>query len=73
MIDDGERLIPIEIKSGQTIHAEFFKNLIYWNALSGERESFVLYTGNQIQKRSTGITILNWRESTMNPGPFESK
>ena len=62
IVDEAEKLIPIEIKSGQTIQAEFFKNLTYWTNLSGQSESFVLYTGTQTQKRSNGITILNWRQ-----------
>lgn len=62
IVDEGERLIPIEIKSGQTIQAEFFKNLTYWTNLSGQPESFILYAGTQTQKRSNGITILNWRQ-----------
>lgn len=62
IIDEAEKLIPIELKSGQTINTEFFKNIIYWNHLSDQKESFVLYAGNQMQKRSTGITVLNWRE-----------
>lgn len=62
IIDEGDRLIPLEIKSGQTIHAEFFKNLTYWTALSGERMSIVLYAGNQLQKRSNGMTVMNWRD-----------
>ncbi|WP_240543463.1 DUF4143 domain-containing protein [Spirosoma foliorum] len=62
IIDETEKLIPIELKPGQTINNEFFKNITYWNNLSDQRDSFVLYAGNQMQKRSTGITVLNWRE-----------
>lgn len=70
IIDDGQKLTPVEIKSGQTIHAEFFKNLNYWNALSGEPESVVLYAGSQTQKRSTGTTVINWREVMKNAESF---
>ncbi|MBC3784137.1 hypothetical protein [Spirosoma utsteinense] len=43
-------------------NAEFFKNLTYWTALSGERMSIVLYAGNQLQKRSNGMTVMKWRD-----------
>ena len=62
IIDETDNRIPVEIKSGQTIHAEFFKNLTYWAALSNEPQSVVLYGGNQMQKRSNGVTIMNWRQ-----------
>ncbi|GAB4040341.1 ATP-binding protein [Spirosoma gilvum] len=61
IIDETEKLIPVEIKSGQTVLAEFFRNLTYWTSLSSERESFILYAGNQLQKRSNGVTVTNWR------------
>jgi len=66
IVDEAEKLIPIEIKSGQTIHSEFVKNINYWLNLSGEQTAFILYAGNQTQKRSNGTTIINWREMTKN-------
>ena len=35
IIDNGNKLLPIEIKSGKTINTEFFKNIDYWCDLSG--------------------------------------
>ena len=66
IIDETEKLIPIEIKSGQTIHSEFFKNINYWIKLSGEPESYILYAGHQTQRRSNGTTVLNWQEMMTN-------
>ena len=63
IIDEAGKLIPVEIKSGQTIHPEFVRNLNYWMSLSGEQESFVLYAGDQTQKRTSGTTLMNWRNS----------
>ena len=59
--DEAGKLTPIEIKAGKTIQQEYFKNIDYWNSLSGNTEGYVLYTGDQQQKRSSGITVSNWR------------
>jgi predicted AAA+ superfamily ATPase len=59
--DEAGKLTPIEIKAGKTIQQEYFKNIDYWNTLSGNTEGYVLYTGDQQQKRSSGITVSNWR------------
>lgn len=60
IIDNTDRLIPIEIKAGQTVNSEFFKNLIYWNNLSGGTNGYVVYSGKERQKRSNGIEVMNW-------------
>lgn len=62
IIDNAGKLVPLEIKSGKTINAEFFKNIDYWCNLSGIKNSVLLYGGDQKQKRSDGKEILNWRE-----------
>jgi uncharacterized protein len=61
IIDHAGKLLPVEIKSGKTVHAEFFKNLVYWNKLSGVKKSIVRYAGEQTQLRSNGIEVKNWR------------
>ena len=61
IIDNGGKLLPIEIKSGKTLNSEFFKNIEYWSKLSGAEKSVLLYAGEQNQKRTTGNEILNWR------------
>lgn len=61
IIDNGGKLLPIEIKSGKTLNSEFFKNIEYWSKLSGAEKSVLLYAGEQNQKRTTGKEILNWR------------
>jgi predicted AAA+ superfamily ATPase len=62
VIDDGTSLLPVEIKSGKTVHQEFFKNLLYWLKLSGNDKGVVLYGGDQRQERSNGITIEGWEQ-----------
>ena len=62
IIDNGSKLLPIEIKSGKTINPEFFKNIDYWCNLSENKNSILLYAGDQNQKRSNGKEILNWKK-----------
>ena len=62
IIDNGNKLLPIEIKSGKTFNSEFFKNIDYWCNLSGCDKSILLYAGDQNQKRSNGKEILNWKQ-----------
>jgi uncharacterized protein len=62
IIDNGSKLLPIEIKSGKTINPEFFKNIDYWCNLSENKNSVLLYAGDQNQKRTNGKEILNWKK-----------
>jgi predicted AAA+ superfamily ATPase len=62
LIDRGEELTAVEIKSGQTITNEYFKNIKYWKDLSGSADdNYVIYGGSQIQKRSD-TQVLPWRQ-----------
>ena len=61
VIDEVNELIPVEIKSGKTVHSDFFKNLMYWMKLSETAKGFILYGGDQDQSRSNGITVTSWR------------
>lgn len=60
VIDNGDILIPIEIKAGKTVNADFFKNLLYWNGLSKMQNGYLIYAGDQEQQRSNGIEVINW-------------
>jgi predicted AAA+ superfamily ATPase len=55
----GSDLIPVEIKSGRTASSDFFKEIAYWNGLSGNTpdRSFVVYGGDQHQRRTNGQLI----------------
>lgn len=61
IIDNAGKLTPVEIKSGKTINTEFFKNLLYWNTLSGEKKGYLIYSGEEEQHWSNGIEVINWR------------
>ncbi len=62
IVDRGGKLLPVEIKSGKTVTSEFFRNLDYWNKLSGVKRSLLLYAGDMKQKRSSGVEVWPWRE-----------
>ncbi|MFM7015728.1 MAG: AAA family ATPase, partial [Bacteroidota bacterium] len=62
IVDNGNTLFPIEIKSGKTIQDEYLKNIEYWKSMTGFKKGLVLYAGKENQKRSKGTDILNWRE-----------
>lgn len=62
LIDNSESLIPVEIKSGQTITDAYFKSLTTWCKISGIEKGFVIYAGNQTQKRSNGISVFPYTD-----------
>jgi predicted AAA+ superfamily ATPase len=63
LLEYGSQLIPIEIKSAETIHTDFFSNLTKWNALTGHDPSFsyLVYGGHERQVRSQG-TVIGWKQ-----------
>jgi predicted AAA+ superfamily ATPase len=68
LLDYGTKLIPIEIKSGETISSDFFTGLVKWNQLSGNNssQSYVVYGGREGQTRSQGV-VLGWEQLTSVP------
>ncbi|MDX2249199.1 MAG: DUF4143 domain-containing protein [Bacteroidia bacterium] len=62
VVDNGLELLPIEIKSGETIRDDFFQGIRYWEKLTGQKGGEVIYGGNTGQKRSDGLSVRSWRE-----------
>ena len=60
--DHGAAVTPIEIKSGQTIIPDFFKGIQFWQKMSGMEKGYVVYGGNLVQQRSSGISVLPYRQ-----------
>lgn len=58
ILDQDNKLTPVEIKSGQTITDEYFKNLRFWAKLSGSESGYVVYGGQDFQKRSNGVNVI---------------
>lgn len=61
IIEKADILMPVEIKSGKTINPDMFKNLLYWQKLTGTKPAWLLYGGDRTEKRSNGITATNWK------------
>lgn len=63
VIERGETLVPVEIKSSQTVNEELLKNLKYWVRISLQKKmnAFLIYSGDAEQKRQ-GVTILGWKK-----------
>lgn len=63
ILEKGEKFSAIEIKSSQTPSSSFFDELSYWSNLSGSssKNQFVVYGGNEHQKRQNG-TLLSWKD-----------
>jgi predicted AAA+ superfamily ATPase len=62
LVEAGNRVIGIEVKSGKTIADDFFDGLICWQKLSGARpqDSYLIYGGDEDQRRSQA-NVLSWR------------
>jgi predicted AAA+ superfamily ATPase len=62
IVDQGDRLIPFEIKSGKTVSPDFFKGLRFWSKISKTDGSkmYVVYAGPMDQIRNQG-NVLGWR------------
>jgi hypothetical protein len=57
----GPWLMPIEIKSGQTLNPDYFRGLQRWMALAGDRaREPTLVFGGESATRHQGIRVLPW-------------
>lgn len=64
LVNMGSKLVPIEIKSGQTIMTSFFNSLSKWNATAeaDPENGYVIYGGDAQQKRKSG-SIVGWEKA----------
>ena len=61
LLDHGSKVLPIEMKSGQTINSEFFKGLEYWRKLTGLADSpSALIYGGDSPTMFKGTSVLPW-------------
>ncbi len=63
IIDTGLSLVPVEIKSGETVNPDYFKGLKFWKELTGidSSKEFVIYGADHtFQQRNVG-TLLGWK------------
>lgn len=67
IVDEGRRLFPIEIKSGESIAVDFFTNLKKWHALASAAsiplgKSYIVYGGNTSKETEEWATVA-WQDS----------
>jgi predicted AAA+ superfamily ATPase len=62
IVDRGDELLPVEIKSGQTLNADLFRGLDRWRDISGSPTTgWLVYGGNEsLRRRET--RIVSWRD-----------
>lgn len=63
LVETGDRLQPIEIKAGATVHRDSFKGLRRWLELAGGSAAnpALIYAGDQRQQRQ-GIAVRPWHD-----------
>lgn len=59
LVEKNSQLIPVEIKSGQTISSDYTRNIEFFDALKPSATKMVIYQGVDKQTRK-GITIAPW-------------
>ena len=59
IIENGERLFPVEIKSGQTVSGSMLDGLNYWRSLDRGDAGMLIYGGAENYTRS-GIAVRSW-------------
>lgn len=61
LLEQGTKILPIEIKSGQTINTEFLKGIEYWRKLTAAPDSSgILIYGGDRRTIFKGINVLPW-------------
>ena len=63
VLEKERALIPVEAKSGETIHTDSLKGIQYWRGLPGLKEApaAVVYGGDSSMMRSE-TTFYSWRD-----------
>ncbi|MFN8344168.1 MAG: ATP-binding protein [Spirosomataceae bacterium] len=57
LIQDGLKLYAVEIKSGKTINSDFFKGLTYFKKIVPDAYFYLVYGGDDYQKRSEATVM----------------
>lgn len=63
IIEEGDTLVPVEIKAGQTITSDNLSGLKYWATLTKQnQQGWLIYAGQDKQQRGL-INVINWKET----------
>lgn len=62
VVDRGGTLVPVEIKSGQTVASDFFSGLLKWASIAGKAGGplHLVYGGDKSYIRE-GVSVHSWR------------
>lgn len=63
LVEQANKLIPIEIKASTSLSADFFQGIDYWRGLAGTQagNSFAVYAGDKNYKSKAG-SIVSWKK-----------
>lgn len=62
LVHQEEKLYAFEIKSGSTYNPDFFKNIVFWEKISGQKQNTaVIYGGQQSIKTKHG-NVISWQD-----------
>jgi len=65
LVETGGCVMPIEIKSGQTLNRDFFTGLERWTALAGDMAcNPTLIHGGEGELERNGVRVLGWEAGT---------
>lgn len=63
VVDLGSERVAVEIKSGETVAADFFAGLDFWRTLVGDPEApAALVTGGDRSYKRRGVQVYSWME-----------
>lgn len=63
LLDQGRRLVPIEVKSGETIASDFFKGLDFWRQLPEQEDApCLLVYGGAESRTQRGVQVIPWQD-----------
>lgn len=72
LLDQGTQVLPIEIKSGETINSDFFKGINYWRKLVNQDacQAALIYGGQDVQQRQSyhGTCFRDFNHATQRSG-----
>ena len=60
IVDRGGDLRPVEVKSGRTVNADFFRGLRYWSGLADENPPGTIVYGGDTEETRDGMEVIPW-------------
>ena len=63
LIEQGQELTPVEVKSGQTVASDYFSGIRFWRKLVDDQDApaALVYAGDRSFRRE-GVTVYRWSD-----------